>query len=652
LADNKYTPRDFRKSTRTTSKIGSESAGAAKRGGRRKTAKPGNETADTNKRSGRTESGNSNARGAETGGRSRRRSETSVGAPAAAKRGGRKPAERNESGRLRPNTLRLIPLGGLNEIGKNITALEYQDSILIVDCGMSFPEDEMFGIDIVIPDFEYLEQNSHKVKGVILTHGHEDHIGGIPYLLKKLRLPIFGTKLTLGLIESKLTEHGLKADLRTISAGQKFSVGPFNIEAIRVTHSIADALCFAIETPVGLIFHTGDFKVDYTPVDGEPIDFQKLAEVGRRGVLLMLGDSTNAIRPGYTGSEQNMESVMERIFSGTESRIIVATFASNVHRIRTIIGTAVKFNRKVMLSGRSMLKVLDLAMDLGYIKIPKNVLVDLNEIRHIPDKKIVIITTGSQGEPMSALARMANNDHRAVTIKKGDKIILSSSPIPGNEKTVSNVVNKLFMKGAEVIYSDIADIHVSGHAHQEELKLMLSLIKPKYFMPVHGEYRHLHRHAMIAEDLGIPAKQIFILENGKILEINDKKISVSKQTVNAEPVFVDGLGVGDIGTIVLQDRKLLSESGLIIVVATMDGSTGRILSGPDILSRGFVYVRENEDLIDELRSVASKKLYEFEKKGRGADRNNIKNAVREDLRRYIYTKTKRNPVILTIFMEV
>ncbi|MDR1953416.1 MAG: ribonuclease J [Clostridiales Family XIII bacterium] len=553
---------------------------------------------------------------------------------------------------MRPNTLRLIPLGGLNEIGKNITALEYQDSILIVDCGMSFPEDEMFGIDIVIPDFEYLEQNSHKVKGVILTHGHEDHIGGIPYLLKKLRLPIFGTKLTLGLIESKLTEHGLKADLRTISAGQKFSVGPFNIEAIRVTHSIADALCFAIETPVGLIFHTGDFKVDYTPVDGEPIDFQKLAEVGRRGVLLMLGDSTNAIRPGYTGSEQNMESVMERIFSGTESRIIVATFASNVHRIRTIIGTAVKFNRKVMLSGRSMLKVLDLAMDLGYIKIPKNVLVDLNEIRHIPDKKIVIITTGSQGEPMSALARMANNDHRAVTIKKGDKIILSSSPIPGNEKTVSNVVNKLFMKGAEVIYSDIADIHVSGHAHQEELKLMLSLIKPKYFMPVHGEYRHLHRHAMIAEDLGIPAKQIFILENGKILEINDKKISVSKQTVNAEPVFVDGLGVGDIGTIVLQDRKLLSESGLIIVVATMDGSTGRILSGPDILSRGFVYVRENEDLIDELRSVASKKLYEFEKKGRGADRNNIKNAVREDLRRYIYTKTKRNPVILTIFMEV
>ncbi|MDR0356864.1 MAG: ribonuclease J [Clostridiales Family XIII bacterium] len=548
------------------------------------------------------------------------------------------------------NALKIIPLGGLNEIGKNITALEFGDHILVVDCGMSFPEDEMFGIDIVIPDFSYLEQNSRKVKGLILTHGHEDHIGAIPYLLKKLKAPIYGTKLTLGLVESKLTEHKLKADLRTINAGTKFSVGPFDIEAIRVTHSIADALCFAIETPVGLVFHTGDFKVDYTPVDGEPIDFLKLAEVGRKGVLLMLSDSTNAIRKGYTESEQNMGTVMENIFRDTESRIIVATFASNVHRIQTIIGTAMKFNRKVALSGRSMLKVLDLAMELGYIKIPKNVLVDQNEIRHIPDKKLVIITTGSQGEPMSALARMANNDHRAVSIKAGDKIILSSSPIPGNEKTVSNVVNKLLMNGAEVIYSDIADIHVSGHACQEELKLMLSLIKPEYFMPVHGEYRHLHRHAMIAEDLGIPAKRILLAENGQILEVNNNKITVSKETVPADPVFVDGLGVGDIGTIVLQDRKLLSESGLIIVVATIDGPTGRVVSGPEILSRGFVYVRENEGLMDDLRAVVSNKLREFERGGK-SDRNNMKNAVREVLRSYIYTKTKRNPVILTIFTE-
>ncbi|MDR2156602.1 MAG: ribonuclease J [Clostridiales Family XIII bacterium] len=546
--------------------------------------------------------------------------------------------------------LKLIPLGGLNEIGKNMTAFEYKDDILIVDCGMSFPEDEMFGIDIVIPDFEYLEKNSRKVKGLILTHGHEDHIGGIPYLLKKLRTPIYGTKLTLGLVESKLAEHRVNTDLHVINAGMKFNVGPFSIEAIRVTHSIADALCFAIETPVGLIFHTGDFKVDYTPVDGEPIDFLKLAEVGRRGVLLMLSDSTNAIRKGYTESEQNMETVMEDIFRNTDSRIIVATFASNVHRIQTIIGTAVKFNRKVALSGRSMLKVLDLAMGLGYIKIPKNVLVDQNAIKHIPDKKLVLITTGSQGEPMSALARMADKDHRSVTIKKGDKIILSSSPIPGNEKTVSNVVNKLFMAGAEVIYSDIADIHVSGHACREELKLMLSLIKPKYFMPVHGEYRHLHGHAMIAEDLGIPPKQIFLMENGRVLEIGDGKVSVSKQTVNADPVFVDGLGVGDIGTVVLQDRKLLSESGLIIVVATIDAPTGRLVSGPEILSRGFVYVRENEGLMDELRALVSDKLHRFERNGKG-DRNNMKNVVRDELRSFIYKKTKRNPVILTIFME-
>ncbi|MDR1029012.1 MAG: ribonuclease J, partial [Clostridiales Family XIII bacterium] len=547
MTDNKYKPRDFRRSAKA------ENAGAGKRGvGHRKATKTGGETAGaTNapttggagKRSGRRkpERGAGAKELPAKGGNKMKR--TSIkgaeAAPDMGKRGGRSGAA-VERGSGSKGTLKLIPLGGLNEIGKNITALEYGENILLVDCGMSFPEDEMFGIDIVIPDFTYLEENREKVKGLILTHGHEDHIGSIPYLLKKVQTPIYGTKLTLGLVESKLTEHRLKADLRTIHAGMKFSVGPFGVEAIRVTHSIADALCFAIETPVGLIFHTGDFKVDYTPVDGEPIDFRKLASVGSRGVLLMLSDSTNAIRKGYTESEQSMETVMENIFRGSKSRIIIATFASNVHRIQTIISTAVKFKRKVALSGRSMLKVLDLAMDLGYIKIPKNVLVDQNEIRHIPDKDLVVITTGSQGEPMSALARMANKEHRAVSVKKGDKIILSSSPIPGNEISVSNVVNKLLMTGAEVIYSDIADIHVSGHACQEELKLMLSLIKPKYFMPVHGEYRHLHCHAGIAEDLGIPADHILLLENGRVLDIDAKTVAVSKRTVNADPVFVDG----------------------------------------------------------------------------------------------------------------
>jgi ribonuclease J len=546
--------------------------------------------------------------------------------------------------------LRVIPLGGLHEIGKNITVLEYQEDILIVDCGMSFPEDEMFGIDVVIPDFDYLVQNRSKVKGLILTHGHEDHIGAIPYLLKKLPVPIYGTRLTLGLVESRLAEHGLKGDFHTISAGQKFKVGPFGIEAIRITHSIADAICFSIDTPMGRIFHTGDFKIDYTPVDGEPIDFQKLAAIGKSGVQLMLSDSTNAVRKGYTDSEQTLSSVMQNIFRNNESRIIVATFASNVHRIQTIIDTAVQFRRKVALSGRSMLRVLELAVDLGYIKIPANVMVDLNEISRIPDRKLVIITTGSQGEPMSALARMSNKDHRSVSIKKGDTIILSSTPIPGNEKTVSNVVNKLYAMGAEVLYSDIADIHVSGHACQQELKLMLSLIKPRHFMPVHGEYRHLHQHAQIAEDLGVPSKNIFLMENGQMLEMDQQKVVLSKERAEAEPVFVDGLGVGDIGEVVLRDRRLLSESGLIIVVASLDASTGSVAAGPDIISRGFVYVKENEDLIDEVKAVAASRLATFEGRGRG-DRSLMKNAVREELRGFIYRKTKRSPVILTIFME-
>ncbi|HYE69760.1 MAG TPA: ribonuclease J [Anaerovoracaceae bacterium] len=547
--------------------------------------------------------------------------------------------------------VKVIPIGGLNEIGKNMTILEYKNDIMIIDCGLSFPDDEMYGIDIVIPDFSYLIKNRDKVKGMILTHGHEDHIGAIPYLLKELNIPIYGTRLTLGLVENKLKEHGIKGKLNTIKAGQTVKIGVFNVETIRTTHSIADAICLAIDTPAGVIFHTGDFKLDYTPLDGEPIDFQKLAELGSKGVLLMLADSTNAERKGFTASEKTVGVALENIFRGSEARILAATFSSNVHRVQRIIDTAVMFGRKVAISGRSMINVVNLAIELGYLKIPENVLVDINKTKNIPDKELVIITTGSQGEPMSALARMASSDHKAIQIKKGDMVILSSSPVPGNEKTVSNVVNKLFEKGADVIYSDIADIHVSGHACAEELKLIHSLIKPKYFMPVHGEYRHLRQHALIAENLGKPKDQIFIMENGEILNMTKDHVVRSKETVPASAVLVDGLGVGDVGNIVLRDRKLLSESGLIIVVAAIDKSTGTICSGPDIISRGFVYVRENEDLMNSAKMAVSARLDKCSADGL-RDWAGLKNAVKDELKNFIYEKTKRSPVILPIFLEV
>lgn len=547
--------------------------------------------------------------------------------------------------------VKLIPIGGLNEIGKNMTVLEYKNEIMIIDCGLSFPEDEMFGIDIVIPDFSYLIKNRDKVRGMILTHGHEDHIGAIPYLLKELNIPIYGTRLTLGLVENKLKEHGIKGKLHTIKAGQTVKLGEFKIETIRTTHSIADSICLAIETPVGMIFHTGDFKIDYTPVDGEPINFQRLAELGSKGVLLMLADSTNAERKGYTASEKNVGIALENIFRGCNARILIATFSSNVHRVQRIVDNAVMFGRKVAISGRSMINVVNLAMELGYLKIPANVLVDINKTKNIPDKELVIITTGSQGEPMSALARMASADHKAVQIKKGDVVILSSSPVPGNEKTVSNVVNKLFEKGAEVIYSDIADIHVSGHACSEELKLVHSLIKPKYFVPVHGEYRHLHQHALIAESLGMPKENIYILENGQVLNLTKDSAVLAKEEVPASAVLVDGLGVGDVGNIVLRDRKLLSESGLIIVVAAIEKASGMICSGPDIISRGFVYVRENEDLMKSAKMVVSARLEKCYAEGL-RDWAGLKNAVRDELKNFIYEKTKRSPVILPIFLEV
>ena len=558
--------------------------------------------------------------------------------------------ENQKTKKLR-NTLKVVPLGGMREIGKNMTALEYGNEIIVIDCGMSFPDDEMYGIDIVIPDFTYLIENAKKIRGVIITHGHEDHIGAVPYLIEKLDVPIYGTPLPLALIKRKLEEHGLKGRLHRIHAGAKIRLGKFTVEAIRTTHSVADAISLCIETPIGRVFHTGDFKIDYTPVDGEPIDLAKLAEIGKKGVLLMMSDSTNATREGYTRSEKLVGDTLETLFAASKKRMIIATFSSNVHRIQKIIDLAVENKRKVAVSGRSMENVVSIAEELGYIRIPKGTLLDINKTKKIPDKELVIITTGSQGEPMSALARMAKADHKAIEIKPGDQIILSSTPIPGNEKLVSNVVNMLFERGAEVIYSDIAETHVSGHACQEELKLVLSLIKPRYFMPVHGEFRHLKAHANLGEEMGIKKEKIFLLENGDCLELTGRRARQLQGVVQSGGVMVDGLGVGDVGNIVLRDRKLLSESGLIVIVASIDGATHEVVSGPDIISRGFVYVRENEDLIVQAQKVAVKAMEKC-KSQNIEDWNAIKNTLRDDLRRFIYNKTERNPVILPIFMEV
>ena len=547
--------------------------------------------------------------------------------------------------------LKVIPIGGLNEIGKNMTLLECNNQIMIIDCGLSFPDDEMYGIDIVIPDFSYLIANRERIAGMVITHGHEDHIGAVPYLLKNIKIPVYGTRLTLGLVENKLKEHGIQGDLRTINAGDKIQLGCFDIETIRTTHSIADSICLAITTPAGVVFHSGDFKIDYTPIDGEPIDFSKLAEIGKKGVTLMLCDSTNVTRPGFTASERVVGQTIENIFRNAKTRIIIATFSSNVHRVQKIIENAVKFGRKVAISGRSMENVVALAIELGYLDIPPGTLVDLKMTKNIPDDQLVIITTGSQGEPMSALSRIASGEHKSVKLKKGDMVILSSTPVPGNEKTVSNVVNKLFEKGAEVIYSDIADIHVSGHACQEELKLIHSLIKPKFFMPVHGEYRHLIAHARLAKSLGMNKDNIFVLENGDILKVNKRRAKRETAMVEADAILVDGLGVGDVGNIVLRDRKLLSESGLIIVVAAIEKESHMVVSGPEIISRGFVYVRENESLIEEARKVAMEALEKCQNK-RMKDWNTMKSQVRDALNSYIYETTKRSPIILPIFLEV
>ena len=563
---------------------------------------------------------------------------------------GRK-TEKQPIERKKIENLKIIPIGGLDEIGKNLTILEYEDQILVIDCGMSFPEDEMFGIDLVIPDLTYLITNAKKIKGVIITHGHEDHIGGIPYLLKQIDVPIYGTALSLGLIKNKLEENGLKGKLHQIKAGDVFRLGSFEIEAYRTTHSIADALCYCVKTPAATLFHTGDFKIDYTPVDGEPIDFAALARVGERGVDILLADSTNATREGYTPSERLVGETLDDIFRDVRNRIIIATFSSNVHRVQKIIDLSIKFGRKIAISGRSMEKVVKLASDLGYLKFPGNSYVELSEIKNIPDDELTIITTGSQGEPMSALARMSDGIHHDIKLKKGDTVILSSTPVPGNEKSVSRIVNKLYEREINVIYNEVADIHVSGHASREDLRLMHSLIKPKFFMPVHGEHRHLVQHAELARELGMRRDNIFILANGDQLTVDKKRAIKFKNIVPAEDVMIDSFDLGDIGAVVMKDRIQLSEAGLILVVAGVDKATGSLVSGPELLSRGFVYVKESEELMNEAKEIATETIEKNLKMG-FRDWNSLKNDTRDALRKFIFTKTRKSPVILTVFLEV
>ncbi len=549
--------------------------------------------------------------------------------------------------------IRIIPLGGLGEIGKNITLYEYDGDMFLVDCGMSFPDEEMPGIDIVIPDFTYVLENKDKIKGLIVTHGHEDHIGAIPYLLRNFNLPIYATRLTNGLIECKLKEHKLLADAKliTVNAGEKITLGKFNIEFIHVNHSIPDAVAFAISCPAGTVVHTGDFKIDTTPIDEQVMDFGRFAEYGRQGVLALLADSTNAERPGYTSSEKLVGGSFSNLFAKAEGhRIIVATFSSNIHRIQQIIDEAVRCKRKVAVSGRSMINVVTIASELGYLKVPDNVLIDVADIRDYDPSEIVIVTTGSQGEPLSALHRIAFSDHRQIVITPGDMIIISATPIPGNEKLVSKVVNELMKSGANVVYERMYDVHVSGHACQEELKLMMSIVKPKYFIPLHGEQKHLAKHAGLAEQMGIPYENILISANGEVIELTENAL-VSKEIVPAGRVLVDGLGVGDVGSIVLRDRKHLADDGIIIVAVSMDRVTNEVISGPDVVSRGFVYVKESEELMTEINELVCDVL-ERCYINNVRDWNTVKTRIKDAVSKFLFTRTKRSPMILPIIMEV
>ena len=545
--------------------------------------------------------------------------------------------------------IKIIPLGGMEQIGMNITAFEYEDSIIVVDCGLAFPSDDMLGIDLVIPDVTYLKQNIDKVKGFVITHGHEDHIGALPYVLKDVNVPIYSTKLTLGLITNKLKEHNLvrSTKLKEVKHGQVINLGDFSIEFIKTNHSIQDASALAIYSPAGIVVHTGDFKVDYTPVFGDAIDLQRFAEIGRKGVLALMCDSTNAERPGFTMSERTVGKVFDNLFNEFHSsRIIIATFASNVDRVQQIINTAYRFGRKVAVEGRSMVNVISTASELGYLRIPENTLIEIDQVKDYPDDKVVLITTGSQGESMAALSRMAANIHKKITIKPNDTIIFSSNPIPGNEKAVSKVINELYMKGAKVIFQDA---HVSGHACQEEIKLIYSLVRPKYAIPIHGEYRHLTAQKHIAEELGIPKENIFILASGNVLEVDENSAQITGN-VQTGAILVDGLGVGDVGNIVLRDRQHLAEDGIMIVVLTLEKYSSRLLAGPDIVSRGFVYVRESEDLMDEARIVVEDAIDICLDK-HITDWGKIKNIIKDSLGEFLWKRTKRNPMILPIIME-
>lgn len=548
--------------------------------------------------------------------------------------------------------IKITPLGGLHEIGKNMTVFEYGSDLLILDAGLAFPDDDMLGIDMVIPDITYLQKHKNRIRGIILTHGHEDHIGAIPYVLKEFNVPVYGTKLTLGILKNKLEEHGIlnSAKLNVVNPGETFKLGDFKVEFIRSNHSIADAVAVAFHTPAGVVLHTGDFKIDSTPINGEMIDLGRIGELGKQGVLLLMSDSTNAERRGYTMSESTVGATFDNVFENCNKRIFVATFASNIHRVQQIINAAVKYGRKVAVSGRSMENVLTAAIELGYMDIPKNTLIKLDEIGRYSKEQLVIVTTGSQGETMSALSRMAYSGHKKVNIEADDLVIISASPIPGNEKAISNVINELLKHGAEVIYESLADVHVSGHACQEELKIILALAKPRFFMPVHGEFKHLSRHRDLALQMGMKSKDVFMMENGNVLEVsaNDAKIT---GTVPSGKVLVDGLGVGDVGSIVLRDRKHLSEDGLIVVVMTIDHASQTVVAGPDIISRGFVYVRESEDLMDSMR-IKTADIVNTCLDNNTLDWASLKSHVKNELGAFIFSKTKRKPMILPVIMDI
>ena len=548
------------------------------------------------------------------------------------------------------SSLKVIPLGGLEQIGMNITAFEYEDSIIVVDCGLSFPEDDMLGIDLVIPDITYLKNNIDKVKGFMITHGHEDHIGALPYVLKDINVPVYATKLTMGIIENKLKEHNLTGTTKrkVVKFGQSINLGQFRIEFIKTNHSIVDAAALAIYSPAGIVVHTGDFKVDYTPVFGDAIDLQRFAEIGKKGVLALMCDSTNAERPGFTPSERTVGKTFDTLFEEHKTtRIIIATFASNVDRVQQIINSAYKFGRKVVVEGRSMVNIIETATNLGYLNIPENTLIDIEMLKNYPDEKTVIITTGSQGESMAALSRMAGNTHKKISIGPKDTVIFSSNPIPGNEKAVTNVINELLLKGADVIFQDV---HVSGHACQEEIKLIYSLVRPKYAIPVHGEYKHLKAQAKIAGELGIPKDHIFILQSGDVLELDNERARVTGR-VPVGAILVDGLGVGDVGNVVLRDRQHLAEDGIMIVVLSLDGATNELVAGPDIVSRGFVYVKTSDELMDEAREVVYDAVVGCLNRG-VSDWGKLKGTIKDSLSDFVWKKTKRRPMILPIIMEI